>query len=60
VVTGYDETVVRLADKAHAARDAGIVSAAEAESWLAAARDADAAGRFLCGLIVFSVRGRRP
>jgi SAM-dependent methyltransferase len=59
VVTGYDETVVGLRDKAHAAREAGIVSAAEAEGWLAAVAEADAAGRFLCALIVFSVRGRR-
>jgi SAM-dependent methyltransferase len=58
-VTGYDETVVRLRDKAQAAREAGIVSAAEADGWLAAVAEADAAGRFLCALIVFSVRGRR-
>ena len=59
-VTAYDETVVRLRDKADAARDAGVVSAAEADAWLAAAAEADVAGRFLCALIVFTVRGRRP
>jgi SAM-dependent methyltransferase len=60
VVTACDETVVRLRDKAQAAREAGVVSAAEAEGWLAAAADADAAGRFLCALIVFTARGRKP
>jgi ubiquinone/menaquinone biosynthesis C-methylase UbiE len=59
VVTTYDDQVLHLRDKAEAARDAGIVTAAEAAGWLAAAAEADAAGRFLCALIVFTVRGRK-
>jgi len=59
VVTTWDDAVVHLREKAEAARDAGVVSAAEATRWLAAVQEADAASRFLCAVTVFTARGRK-
>jgi ubiquinone/menaquinone biosynthesis C-methylase UbiE len=57
VVTEYDEEVLRLHEKVGDARKAGVVSAAEAERWIAGLEDADRAGRFFCALTLFTVRG---
>jgi ubiquinone/menaquinone biosynthesis C-methylase UbiE len=60
VVSTFDDEVLHLRDKAEAARDAGVVTAGEAAAWLAAVAEADTAGRFLCALTVFTVRGSKP
>jgi ubiquinone/menaquinone biosynthesis C-methylase UbiE len=60
LVTEYDDEVLHLRDKAEAARDAAIIAPTEAARWLAELADAAAAGRFLCAVSVFTVRGRKP
>ncbi len=59
LVTAYDDAVLRLREKAEAAQAAGAISAAEAARWVDAVEEADRAGRFLCAVTVFTVRGRR-
>jgi ubiquinone/menaquinone biosynthesis C-methylase UbiE len=60
VVTEDDEDVLKLREKAEHARDAGVVSEAEAAQWVASLAEAGRLGRFFCALTIFTVRGRRP
>jgi ubiquinone/menaquinone biosynthesis C-methylase UbiE len=55
VVTGYEDDVLRLREKAEAA-----VDRAEAAAWIASLESLDRAGRFFCALTVLTVVGRKP
>jgi ubiquinone/menaquinone biosynthesis C-methylase UbiE len=57
VVTEYEDDLLKLRDKAERAAAAAAVSPAEAAAWVASIEVAHAAGRFLCALTVFTVRG---
>jgi ubiquinone/menaquinone biosynthesis C-methylase UbiE len=59
VATDYDEEVLKLRDKAERAAEAGVISHAEARSWVESLVEADRAGRFVCALIVLTVSGRK-
>lgn len=59
-VTAYDETVVRLREKAERAAAAGVVGVAEAARWVEALVDFEREGRFFCALTLFLARGRKP
>lgn len=45
---------------AQAAQEAGVVSAEEAEGWVASLEEAAAAGRYFLGFLAFVVGGKRP
>jgi hypothetical protein len=53
-------TRLRLRDHTARAQEAGVVSAAEAASWLRAVEQADHAGQFFAALTFFFVSGRKP
>ena len=55
VVTGYEDDVLRLREKAEAA-----VERAEAAAWIASLESLAGAGRFFCALTVLTVVGRKP
>jgi len=56
-VTEYDESVVRLRDKAERAVEAGRIGAADAARWIEGLEAAARAGRFFCALTLFLARG---
>lgn len=60
VATRYEEDVLHLQEKAERAVEAGVVGPEEAARWVEGLQAADRAGRFLCALLVFTVRGCTP
>ena len=52
--------LLRLREHTARAQEAGVVSAAEAASWLGELEQADQAGRFFAALTFFFVSGRKP
>jgi SAM-dependent methyltransferase len=59
LVTAYDEDVLHLAERAAGAAAAGAIPGEEVARWVAALRESDRSGRFVCALTVLTVRGRR-
>jgi ubiquinone/menaquinone biosynthesis C-methylase UbiE len=56
----FANQVLALEGTVTRAHEAGLVNAADGERWLAALRDASAAGRFFGSLTAFIVAGRKP
>jgi ubiquinone/menaquinone biosynthesis C-methylase UbiE len=52
--------VLRLREHTERAREAGVVSAAEAVSWLGALEEVGKTGRFFAAMTFFFVSGRKP
>lgn len=59
IETGHEQIVqtLRLAEHAERAREAGLVSAAEAEAWLDGLAEAGRTGRLFCSLTYFIASG---
>ncbi|MBI3302148.1 MAG: methyltransferase domain-containing protein [Deltaproteobacteria bacterium] len=62
LLTDYAEAeqMLRLQDMAERAQEAGVVSVAEAATWLGQLETASQAGRFFLAFTVFCVSGRKP
>jgi ubiquinone/menaquinone biosynthesis C-methylase UbiE len=62
VLTDYAEAeqMLRLRDLVERAQEAGVVSVAEAATWLCQLETASQAGRFFLAFTVFCVSGRKP